>query len=77
MYYIVSEVCIGGYFFGECFSCFSQQIKYAVANESQIAYNLVKRAPIFFLGRELLLIDLKLGTHTSKVKKFKEAIKNF
>ena len=36
----------------------------AVANESLIPYNLVKKTPCFFLDRKLVFIDLKLGTHT-------------
>ena len=64
MYYIVSEICIGGHFLEDCFYCYSQQIKSAVANESPIPYKPYKKSTIFFLGRELLFIDLKLGTHT-------------
>ena len=45
MYYNVLEICIGGRFVGDCFYCNSQQIIYAVANESLIPYNIIKRAP--------------------------------
>ena len=55
-------------FLTEMFYCYSQQIKSAVAKESWIPYNLIKRAPYFFLGRELLFIDLKRDTHTKKLK---------
>ena len=44
MYYIVLEVCIGGCFLEDCFYCYSKKIVSAVANESLIAYNLIKRA---------------------------------
>ena len=64
MYYIESDICIGGRFLEDCFYCYSQQIIYAVTNESLIPYNLIKKAPYFFLDRELLFIALKLGTHT-------------
>ena len=59
MHYIVSEIFIGEHLLEDCFYCYSQMIKSDVANESLIPYNLA----IFFLGRELLFIDLKLG-HT-------------
>ena len=45
MYYIVSEICIGGRFLEYCFYCYSQQIISSVANESLISYKLLKRAP--------------------------------
>ena len=45
MYYIVSEICIGGRFLEDCFYCNSQRIIFAVANESLIPYDLIKRAP--------------------------------
>ena len=45
MYYIVSEICIGGHFLEACFNCYFQQIISAVANESLIPYNLIKKAP--------------------------------
>ena len=41
MYYIVPEICIGGYFLEDCFYCYSQQLQSAVANESLIPYNLI------------------------------------
>ena len=44
-YYIVSEICIGGHFLEACFNCYFQQIISAVANESLIPYNLIKKAP--------------------------------
>ena len=73
MYYEVSEICIGGHFLEDCFYCYSQQTKSAIVNEFLVPYNLIKRTPYFFLGRELLFIDL---THIlSNVKTFIEAIK--
>ena len=45
MCYIVSEICLGGRFLEDCFYCYSQQIISAIANESLIPYNLMKRAP--------------------------------
>ena len=73
MYYEVSEICIGDHFLEDCFYCYSQQTKSAIVNEFLVPYNLVKRTPYFFLGRELLFIDL---THIlSNVKTFIEAIK--
>ena len=45
MYYIMSETYIDERFLEDCFYCFSQQIISAVANESPIPYNLIKRAP--------------------------------
>ena len=45
MCHIVPEICIGGRFSEDCFYCYSQQIISAVANESLISYNLIKRAP--------------------------------
>ena len=45
MYYIASKICIGGYFLKDSFHCFSQQVIYAVANESLILYNIIKRVP--------------------------------
>ena len=44
MCYIVSEMCIGERFLEDCFQFYSQQIISAVANESVIPYNLIKRA---------------------------------
>ena len=73
MYYIAFEICIGEHFLEDCLYCYSQQIKSSVAHEPLIPYNLIKRTPYFFLGRELLFIDL---THIlSNVKTFIEAIK--
>ena len=48
MYYIKSEICIGGHFLEECFYCYSRQIKSDVANESLVPYNLIKSALCFF-----------------------------
>ena len=45
MYYIMLEICIGGHFLEDCLYCYSQQIIPAVANESLIPYNIIKRAP--------------------------------
>ena len=43
MYYIVSEICIGGRFLDNYFYCYFQQIMSAIANESLILYkNLIK-----------------------------------
>ena len=42
-YSIVSEICIGGCFLGDCVYCLSQQIISAVANVSLTLYNLIKR----------------------------------
>ena len=44
IYYIVSEICIGGSFLEYWFYCHSKQIISDVANVSQM-YNLTKRAP--------------------------------
>ena len=45
MYYIVSVIFIGGRFLEDCVPCYPREIIYAVANESLIPYNLIKRAP--------------------------------
>ena len=45
MYYIVSEIYIGGRFLEHCFYYYSQQIISAVAKESLIPYNLTQRPP--------------------------------
>ena len=45
MYYIESEICIGGRFLEGCFYCYYQQIISAVPKEFLIAYNLIQRAP--------------------------------
>ena len=42
MYYIVSEICVGGHFLMDCFYCYFQQIISAVAKESLIPYTLYK-----------------------------------
>ena len=44
MYYVVSEMCIGGGFLEGCFYCYSQQIITAIDNESLIPYNFLKPA---------------------------------
>ena len=44
MYYIVPEKCIGERFLEDCFYCYSQEIISAVANQSLIPYNLIRRA---------------------------------
>ena len=33
--------------------------------------------PYFYLGRELLFIDLKLDTHTKQLKSVQKAVKTF
>ena len=76
MYYIAFEICIGEHFLEDCLYCYSQQIKSSVAHEPLIPYNLIKRTPYFFLGRELLFIDLKPGTHTKQLKNV-QSNKNF
>ena len=45
MYYIVLEICTVGRFLEEFFYYYSQQIISAIANESLIPYNFIKRAP--------------------------------
>ena len=45
IYYIVSEICIGGRFLEDCFYCYSQQIISAVAKGSLISYNLIQKVP--------------------------------
>ena len=45
MYYLVSEICIGGRFLEDCLYCYSQKILSPVAIESLILYNLIKGAP--------------------------------
>ena len=45
MYYIISNICIGGCFAGGCFYFYSQKNISSVANESLVPYNLIKRAP--------------------------------
>ena len=42
---IVSEICIDGCFLEDCFYCYSRHMISSVANESQIPYNIMKRAP--------------------------------
>ena len=44
MYHIVLEICIDERFLEDFFYCYSQQIIFAVAKESLIPYNLIKRA---------------------------------
>ena len=48
MYYILPEIRIGGHFLEDGFYCYSQEIKSAVANESLIPYNPIKKAPYSF-----------------------------
>ena len=38
MHYLVSEICIGGRFFEDCFYCYPQQVISAIASESLIPY---------------------------------------
>ena len=45
IYYIVLEICAGSRFLQESVYCYSQQFISAVANESLIPYNRMKRAP--------------------------------
>ena len=56
--------------------CIRRQIKSAVANEYLIPYNVIKRATMFYLGRELLFIDLKLSTHSKYLKNVQRSNKN-
>ena len=42
MYYIVSEICMGGFFLEDSFYCYSQQVTSAIAHKSLISYNLWK-----------------------------------
>ena len=44
MYYIVPEKCIVERFLEDCFYCYSQEIIFAVANQSLIPYILIRRA---------------------------------
>ena len=77
MYYIVSESCIGGHFLEDCFYCYSQQFKSAVANESLIPYNLVKMGPCLFWVENCYLLTWNLAHILSNLKTFKGAIKTF
>ena len=45
VHYKVSELCIGGTFYEDCFCWYSQQIVSAVTDEFLIPCNLIKRAP--------------------------------
>ena len=72
IYYIVSEICIGGNFLEECFYCYSQQIKSEVANKFLTPYNLIIRAPDFFC-----LLTWNMTHLLSNLIKFKRAIKTF
>ena len=74
MYYIVSEICIGGHFLEECFYCYSQRIKSAVANKSLIPYNLIKRALYFFCVEDCYLLTWNVAHILSDVIFFTEAI---
>ena len=76
MYYIVSEICIGGHFLEECFYCYSQRIKSAVANKSLIPYNLIKRALYFFCVEDCYLLTWNVAHILSNLKTFKEATKH-
>ena len=71
MYYIVSEICIGGHFLEDCFYCYSQQIKSAVANESLIPHNLMKKAPYFFWVENCYLLTWNLAHILSNLKTIK------
>ena len=75
MYYIVPEICTVGHFSEDCFYCYSQQIKSAVANESLIAYNLKKRAPYFFWVENWYLLTWNLAQMLSNLKTFKGPMK--
>ena len=70
------EICIGAHFLEGYFYCYSQQIKSALGNESLILHSLIKRGQ-YFLGRELLFIDLKLGTHTKLLKNVQRRNKTY
>ena len=76
MYYIMPEICIGAYFLEGYFYCYSQQIKSALGNESLILHSLIKRGQ-YFLGRKLLFIDLKLGTHTKLLENVQRRNKTY
>ena len=77
MYYIVLEICIGGYFLEDCFYYYSQQIKSAVANESLIPYNLRKRVPYFLCVENCYILTWNLAHILINLKTFKEATKAF
>ena len=77
MYYIVSEICIARHFLEDCFYCYSQQIKSALANKSLIPCNLMKKAPYFFWVEKCNLLTWNLTHIPSNLKTFKEAIKLF
>ena len=76
MYYIVSEICIGGHFLEDWFYCYSQQIESAVAAESLVPCNITKREPYFFWG-ENCYYWLETWHILCNLKTFKEAIKTF
>ena len=46
MYYIVSEICIGGRFLEDCLYCYSQQTLSAIANEFLLPYNTRNTEPL-------------------------------
>ena len=78
MYYIVLEICIGiWHFLEDCFYFYFQQINSAVANESLIPYNLLKKASYFFWIENWYLLTWNLVHILSNLKTFKEAIKTF
>ena len=65
------EICIGGYFLEDCFYCYSQQIRSAVANESH------KWATYFFWVEKCYLLTCNLAHKLSNLKAFKETLKRF
>ena len=73
----MSGICKGGHFLENCFYCYSQQIKSAVANKSLIPYNRIKRAPHFFWEENCYLLTWNLTHILSNLKSFKEAINTF
>ena len=77
IYYIVSEICIGGHFLEECFYCYFRQIKSAGANESLVPYKHIKKEPYFFWVEGCYLFTWNMTHILSKLKTLKEAIKRF
>ena len=70
MYHTVLELCNGGHFLKDCFYCYSQQIKSAVANEYLIPYNHMKKTPYF-----CYLLTWNLVHILSHLNMFKKAMK--
>ena len=77
-YGIVSEICIGIWnFLEDCFYWIEWQINSAVANESLIPYNLIKKASYFFWVENWYLLTWNLAHILSNLKSFKETLKSF